>query len=161
MLATALTARPAPPAAPAAPLDLDERLALAALAVSDSGPLDLADVIRLPGALPGPEPAPCPYSTPVAACLHRAAARIASGWCTGRLVDEQGRRCLRGAIRAEAGGDWGTEVDACVLLLEVIRAEFGPDVETVPEANDHLLRGPQHAARILGAAATLADARHI
>lgn len=155
MPATVLTPAPARPTAPAKPLDIDDRLKLAALAVDariDTTPLDLADVIRLPVELPAPEPPPCPYATPVAACLWRAARRVEAGWCTGRLRDEQGRTCLLGAIRAEAGGG-GEERDAAVILLDAIRREFGPHVETVPAANDHLIRDGRMAARLLDEAA--------
>ena len=155
MPAPALTAPPARPAAPAEPLGFDDRLALAALAVDariQTTGLDLADVIRLPVELPAPEPPPCPYTAPVAACLWRAARRIEAGWCTGRLRDEQGRVCLIGAIRAEAPGG-GVADDACRVLLDAIRREFGPDVETVPAANDHLVRDGHMAARLLDEAA--------
>lgn len=161
MTTKTLTAPQAPPAAPAAPLSLDERLALAALAVDariQTTELDLADVIRLPIEMPDPEPEPCPYSTPVAACLWRAAARVTRGWCTGRMQDEDGRVCLRGAIHAETS-DWGVEVDACTLLLEVIQQEF-PDAETVPSWND-AQAGPARPTEFLRRAALLAADRGI
>lgn len=162
MPAPALTAVQAPPAA-TAPLDLDARLALAALAVDariHTKPLDLADVIRLPIETPAPQPEPCPYTTPVAATLHRAADRITRGWCTGQMRDETGAMCLRGAIHAEAGGNWATEVDACTFLLDVIQAEFDHSAETVPSWNDQQ-SGPDKPAAALRRAALLAHARSI
>lgn len=147
-------------AATARPLDFDQRLALAALAVDariTTTPLDLADVIRRPVDLPAqPEP---PHPTPVAALLQRAAHRLAAGgWCRDATVTEDGARCLYGALRAEDPGGHHID-DALMVLLEALRREFGPDVETIPTANDRLLRGQAHAVRILGDAAALADAR--
>ncbi|MFP8887818.1 DUF6197 family protein [Streptomyces mangrovi] len=155
-------ARPTTPSvpAPAEPLDLDQRLVLAALAVDarlDTEPLDLADIIRLPVDLPAP-PEPS-YPTPVAALLQRAARRLkTAGWCRGQTVDEAGARCLYGALRAEDPGGAHTD-DALAVLLTALRREFGPDIETIPAANDHLLRSRGHAVRILGDAAALADTR--
>lgn len=164
-LTAAAAARPATTAPPAAaPLDLDERLRLAVLAVDaaiDTEPLDLDDVIRAPEALSEAlwAPAPAHRPTPVAALLQRAAHRLQTGgWCRGATVDDQGARCLYGAIRAADPGGAHTD-DALAVLLTALRREFGPDVDTVPQANDHLLRDREHAVRILGAAADLADAR--
>ncbi|MGK5448831.1 DUF6197 family protein [Streptomyces radiopugnans] len=146
--------------APAEPLDLDQRLVLAALAVDarlDAEPLDLADIIRLPVELPAPPETA--YPTPVAALLQRAARRLkASGWCQGQTVDEAGARCLYGALRAEDPGGAHTD-DALAVLLTALRREFGPGIETVPTANDHLLADRKAAVRMLGDAAALADVR--
>ncbi|MGW3060734.1 DUF6197 family protein [Streptomyces goshikiensis] len=69
-------------------------------------PVDLAHVVTVP--LPPTLQPPEPYPTPVAALLHRAHHHLfTDGWCCGALVDEDGARCLVGAIRAEAGGDSG------------------------------------------------------
>lgn len=142
------------------PLDLDQRLALAALAVDarlGTAPLDLADVVTGPVELPAPlEPT---YPTPITALLQRAARRLQSGgWCRGTAVDEAGARCLYGALQAEDPG--GAHIDdALAVLLTALRREFGPDIETVPSANDHWVRGRGHAVRLLGDAARLADAR--
>ncbi|MGA4875855.1 DUF6197 family protein [Streptomyces lydicamycinicus] len=143
-------------------LSFDERLALAALAVDariDTRPLDLADVIRGPVDTPT-APAPQPYRTPIAGLFHRAQTRLLrDGWCADRLRDEQGARCLVGAIRAEAGSR-GEADDACTLLLDIVRSEFDPTAETIASWNDRQRDGHM-PARILGHAASRADARGI
>jgi hypothetical protein len=122
-------------------------------------PVDLADVVTGPVDT-GPAPLPDLYPTPVAALLQRAQHRLLTGgWCSGVLVDADGARCLLGAIRAGSGGDRGLEADAAAVLLDAIHRTFGEHVETVPSANDHLIRTQAHAVRLLGAAADLADAR--
>ncbi|MFJ7156425.1 hypothetical protein ACIQUQ_15935 [Streptomyces sp. NPDC101118] len=144
---------PAPESAPARGLTLEDRLALAdatmtarlaAAAVAyevntahiPTGPLDLTDVVRLPLA-PSPRPPGEAHTTPVAALLQRAHHRLATGgWCSGRLVDEDGARCLLGALRAEAHGDAGLEGSAADLLLDTIRRTFAADVPSVPRFND-------------------------
>ncbi|MGW5426865.1 DUF6197 family protein [Streptomyces sp. NPDC004059] len=98
---------------------------------------------------------PAPYSTPIAALLHRARARIeADGWTRGALR-EDGRRCLIGAIRIEAASRWDAD-DASALLLEVVQREFGGD--TVPSWNDQQT-SPRPVLLALGRAAELAHAR--
>ncbi|MFP8886820.1 DUF6197 family protein [Streptomyces mangrovi] len=159
MDSTITRAQATAPDAPPQPLDLDQRLALAALAVDAriaTTPLDLDDVITGPVALPA---APVrPYPTPAAALLQRAAQQLASGgWCRGATVDEGGARCLYGAVRAADPGGAHTDT-AMVVLLDAIRRRF-PTAETVPSANDELLPNGWAAARILGEAADLADAR--
>jgi hypothetical protein len=160
---TTATLTPSGPAATRKPLTFDERLALTALAVDariNTPPLNLADVIRLPEAAPqplAPTAAPCPYTTPIASLLHRARTRLeTSGWCTGALRDDQGARCLIGAIRAEASTG-GAADDACVLLLETIRRDFR-DVETIPSWND-ARRDLRLPLLYLDKAAALAHAR--
>jgi hypothetical protein len=160
---TPTTMRPVQkPATAVRPLDFDQRLALAALAVDarlDTGALDLADVVTGPVELPAaPE---LPYSTPVAALLQRAARRLTvGGWCRGRMVDETRARCLYGALQGEDPG--GAHIDGALrLLLEVLRREFGPGIETIPTVNDRLLSGQDHAVRVLRDAARLADARNL
>ncbi|MFF7858984.1 hypothetical protein [Streptomyces sp. NPDC007904] len=168
---TTTTAAPAPPAE----LTLEERLTLinteitarldkAAVAYEvntahiDLEPVDLADVVT--GLLDtGPAPLPDLYPTPVAALLQRAHHRLLTdGWCKDALVDEDGARCMLGAIRAEAGGNRGHEADAASVLLDAIRRHFGDHVDTVPSCND--AHGTDRAPlRMLDQAAHLADAR--
>ncbi|MEE4419537.1 DUF6197 family protein [Streptomyces bugieae] len=143
-------------------LTFDERLALAALAVDariNTEPLDLADVIRSPVDAPT-APVPQPYRTPIAALFHRAHTRLLrDGWCSDRLRDEQGARCMIGAIRAEAGSRSAAD-DACIFLLDIVRNEFDPTAETIASWNDRQRDGHM-PARILGHAASRADARGI
>lgn len=146
----------APAQAATKPLSFDERLALAALAVDariNTKPLNLADVIRIPVEAPAPATA-TPCSTPLASILHRAHVRLErDGWCRGALRDEDGSRCLIGAIQAAAPNRAAAD-GACNLLLDVIRRDF-PDVDTIPSWNDawrdgrlplrYLDRATQHA----------------
>ncbi|MEV7282675.1 hypothetical protein [Streptomyces sp. NPDC093111] len=120
-------------------------------------PVDLADVVTVP-LTPTLQP-PAPYPTPVAALLQRAHHRLLTGgWCSGALVDEDGARCMLGAIRAEAGGDSGLEADAASVLLDAIRRKFGEHVDSVPSFND--AHGTSRVPmRMLDQAAGLADAR--
>jgi hypothetical protein len=162
---TATAQHAASPSAPVGtpPLTFDERLALAALAVDariDSTPLDLADVIRIPAEAPLPaSSAICPYSTPLAALLHRAGIRLETGgWCTGALRDEQGAACLIGAIRAEAATRDQAD-DACAVLLEAIQKDFA-DADTIPSWND-TQANPRLPLLYLGRAADLAHARNL
>ncbi|MET8420686.1 hypothetical protein ABZV41_34855 [Streptomyces sp. NPDC005098] len=120
-------------------------------------PVNLADVITAPI---DTEPALLPElsPTPVAAVLQRAHHRLlTSGWCSGALVDEDGARCMLGAIRIEARGDRGLEADAAAVLLDAIRRQFG-DVDSVPSFNDAHGTG-RIPLRMVGQAAGLADAR--
>jgi hypothetical protein len=121
-------------------------------------PVDLADIVTVP-LNTGPTPLPELYPTPVAALLQRAHHRLLTGgWCTGALVDEDGARCLLGAIRAEARGDSGLEANAVTVLLDAIRRTFGDDVDSVPSFND--AHGSARVPlRMLDQAAHLADAR--
>ncbi|MDO0929719.1 hypothetical protein QQY24_31845 [Streptomyces sp. TG1A-8] len=170
-----ITAAPAPPTE----LTLEERLTLmnavmtarldeAAVAYEvntahiDTEPVDLADVITGPlitGPLTtGPAPLPELYPTPVAALLQRAHHRLLTGgWCSGALVDENGARCMLGAIRAEARGDSGLEASAAAVLLDAIRRRFGDNVDSVPSFNDAHSTG-RVPLRMLDQAAHLADA---
>ncbi|MEU0665748.1 hypothetical protein ABZ508_26680 [Streptomyces lavendulocolor] len=137
---------------------IDERLALANIAIEvDTAHIPAADPIPDIAAPPILRPArtPEPYSTPIAAVLQRALARLRDvGWCAEHY-DDQGAVCLVRAIRTEAGG--GTlGGQACQFLLDVIRAEFGP-WETVPSWND-AQPGPAVPLRILGQAAEQAAA---
>ncbi|MGK5500475.1 DUF6197 family protein [Streptomyces sp. URMC 125] len=160
---TTAATRPAQtPTAPSTvrPLDFDQRLALASLAVDariPTEPLDLAGIVTGPVDLPAP-PGPA-YPTPVAALLQRAAHRLETGgWCRSATIDTDGACCLYGGLRAEDPGDHHLD-DALRVLLEALRREFGPGIETVPAANDHLIRDRGHAMRILEDAAALADVR--
>lgn len=158
----------------AAPVELDLDARLAMVGAIMTGRLDEAAVAfevntahipatpipEITAPLPlTPAAAPCPYSTPIAAALHRARLRLEiGGWCTGQLRDEQGAACLIGVIRGEAGSR-GAADDACVLLLEAIRRDF-PNAESVPSWND-ARRDPQLPARYLERAAELAHARSL
>lgn len=138
-----------PPRAPASThLDLEARLALVGALMA--GRLDEAAVAfevntaHIPSADPIPEdtaplrltprPAPCPYSTPIAATLHRAHIRLeADGWCRDSLFDEAGAICPIRAIRLEAVSRREAD-DACVLLLDAIQRDFAT-AETIPSWN--------------------------
>ncbi|GAB2966128.1 DUF6197 family protein [Streptomyces heilongjiangensis] len=148
---------------------MTERLTMAAAAVDvntafrvpDVEAVDLADVVRVPSGVQPYRPPVDLYPTPVAAVLQRARARLErDGWTTGALVDEDGARCLYGAIRAEANGSAATESDALTVLLEAIRRRFPDedDAVTVPSFNDSC-SGPRTPLRLLGEAADLAHAR--
>lgn len=168
---TTTTAAPAPPKA----LSLEERLTLintemtarldeAAVAYEvntahiDLEPVDLADVVTGPVDT-GPAPLPDLYPTPVAALLQRAHHRLLTGgWCKDALVDEDGARCMLGAIRIEARGDSGLEANAAAVLLDAIRRKFGDDVDSVPSFNDAHGTG-RVPIRMVDQAAHLADAR--
>ncbi|MFE7948238.1 hypothetical protein [Streptomyces sp. NPDC057426] len=168
------TTQPAPAAAPPAELTLEERLTLidAAMTVRldeakvayevntahiPTEPVGLADVVTGPLDT-GPAPLPDLYPTPVAAVLQRAHHRLLTGgWCSGALADEDGARCMLGAIRIEARGDSGLEASAASVLLDAIRRKFG-DVDSVPSFNDaHGSAGVP--IRMVEQAAGLADAR--
>lgn len=106
-------------------------------------------------ALPGSRPA----RHPVAGLLHRASLRLRTdGWCAGALTDDDGRLCSLGAILRESGGDRHVEAQAMAVLLEAIRRQFGPHVESVPSFNDAWGNG-REPTRMLEQAAILADAR--
>lgn len=163
-------------AAPAAPTDLtlEERLAFIDTAMTDrlneaavayevnaahiaTEPVDMAAVVTGP-VDPGPAPLPELYPTPVAALLQRAHLRLLTGgWCKDVLVDEDGARCMLGAIRIEARGDSGLEATAAAVVLDAIRRTFG-DVDSVPSFND--AHGSARVPlRVVDQAAGLADAR--
>ncbi|TVL88469.1 hypothetical protein [Streptomyces sp. SAJ15] len=168
---------PAAPAAPAPPAELtfEERLDFLNTAMTlrldeakvayevntahiPTEPVDLADVVTGPVDT-GPAPLPDLYPTPVAALLQRAHHRLLTGgWCKDVLVDEDGARCMLGAIRIEARGDSGLESDAATVLLDAIRRTFGDDVDSVPSFND--AHGTARVPiRMVDQAAHLADAR--
>ncbi|MFH8342969.1 hypothetical protein [Streptomyces sp. AM6-12] len=173
---TATTAAPAPPKA----LSLEERLTLinteiavrldeAAVAYEINTahipiePVDLADVVTSPidtgPVVTGADPLPELYPTPAAALLQRAHHRLLTGgWCKDVLVDEDGARCMLGAIRIEAHGDSGLEASAAAVLLDAIRREFGDDVDSVPSFND-AHGSARTPIRMVDQAARLADAR--
>ena len=139
---------------------MDERLSLANVAFEvDTAHLPAADPIPAVVAPPAVTPTitPCPYSTPVAATLHRARVRLeTAGWCTGQLRDKQGAACAIGHIRAEAPTR-GAADDACAILLEAIQRDFR-SVDTIPSWND-AQRTPRLVLLYLDRAAALADSR--
>lgn len=156
------------PATQASALTLDERLALTHHTMDHR--LDRAavrfevDTVHIPAeqveiTIPNlPQTAtPAPYSTPIAALLHRAAIRLQTdGWCRGSLR-EDGRRCAIGAIRIEASSRHQAD-DASALLLEVIRRDFAD--ATVPSWNDSQT-SPRPVLLALGRAAELAHQRNL
>lgn len=154
-----MTTIAAPAASPPRPLTFDERLALAALAIDAriaTPTVDLADVIRTP--IDTQPPAPSPYTTPIAALLHRARLRIeADGWSREALVEEDGRRCAIGAIRREAANR-GHADNACVLLLEAIQRHW--QAETIPSWNA-AQTSPAPVLLAFDQAAELAHARNL
>ncbi|WP_428837868.1 DUF6197 family protein, partial [Streptomyces thermogriseus] len=93
------------------------------------------------------------------AVLQRAHRRLErDGWCAGATVDEDGRRCLYGALRAEATSP--AELDtALAVLLETIR-RHAPDAQSVPDFNDRWT-SPRTPLRVLEQAADLAHARSL
>ncbi|MGW1134578.1 DUF6197 family protein [Streptomyces griseoluteus] len=127
---------------PAPAPTLDERLALASLAMDarlDQAALAVAvNTARIP--LPEvtvphlPQTAtPNPYATPIAALLHRARVRIETdGWCRDALFDETGAVCPIRAIRLEAPSRDQAD-NACFLLLESIRRHW--QAATIPSWN--------------------------
>jgi len=154
-MATPLLAPAAPEQAPApapAPLGFEVRLAAVDAAMSvrlqEAGlavdvntahlpnvDFDLGDIVRLPASLPGP-PEP-EHASPVAAMLQRARRLLDErGWCTGCSRDEQGALCLVGAIQKAARGDRRLEMEGLNLLLEQIRRDLDPNVDTIPSWND-------------------------
>jgi hypothetical protein len=165
------TAPPTPPPA----LSLEERMAFVSAAMSvrldeakvayevntariDTEPVDLDDVVTGPLDT-GPAPLPQPYPTPVAAVLQRAHHRLLTGgWCSGALVDEDGARCILGAIRIEARGNSGVEADAAAVVLDAIRRRFGDHIDSAPGFNDSWTDA-RHPIRMLDQAADLADTR--
>ncbi|WP_086706885.1 DUF6197 family protein [Streptomyces antimycoticus] len=166
---------PTAPAESPADLSLEERLTLVNTAMTarldeaavayevntahiPTEPVDLADVVTVP-LTPTLQPPPESYPTPVAALLQRAHHRLLTGgWCSGVLVDEDGARCMLGAIRAEARGDSGLEASAASVLLDAIRRTFGDDVDSVPSFND-AYGSARVPLRMVDQAAGLADAR--
>ncbi|OEJ22531.1 DUF6197 family protein [Streptomyces subrutilus] len=164
---------PARTSAPPAELSLEARMAATDAAMTirleeaavayevntahiDTVPVDLGDVVTLP-LTPTLQP-PTPYPTPVAALLQRAHHRLLTGgWCSGALVDEDGTRCLYGAIHIEARSDQSLESRGLEVLMDAIRRKFG-DVDSVPSFNDGFASG-RTPMRMLDQAASLADAR--
>ncbi|GGP80410.1 DUF6197 family protein [Streptomyces melanogenes] len=166
---------PAPDAAPSVELTLEERLILTDAAMTvrldeaavayevntahvATEPVDLADIVTGPLDTGNSLPEEL-YRTPVAALLQRARHRLLTGgWCKDALVDEDGARCMLGAIRIEARGDSGLEAHATGVLLDAIRRTFGDDVNSVPSFNDAHGTG-RVPLRMVDQAAHLADAR--
>jgi hypothetical protein len=113
--------------------EMDGRCRMAALAV-DINSAHIATDPMPPTVLPIlPAPITAPYSTPIAALLHRARIRIETdGWCRDVLYDESGAICPERAIRLEAASRQ-QGYDASVLLLESIRRHWQAD--TIPSWN--------------------------
>ncbi|MEU6552095.1 hypothetical protein ABZ915_17690 [Streptomyces sp. NPDC046915] len=137
---------------------MDARLTLAGLAVDINSahiPTEPPVEITVPHL---PQTAvPNPYTTPLAALLHRARTRLQTdGWIRDALVDEEGRRCPIGAIRVEASSRDQAD-DACVLLLDAIQRHW--QAETIPSWN---ARQPSVAPVLIAfdRAADLAHARN-
>ncbi|MEU9444648.1 hypothetical protein AB0D42_27955 [Streptomyces sp. NPDC048304] len=162
-MTTATLAPAAPPA-----LTLDEKLALKSLEMDgllneaaiefevNTAHIELYPLAEITIPQTPQTAIPAPYSTPLAALLHRARVRIqADGWTRGACRDEDGRRCLIGAIQAEAASRHQAD-DACALLLDIVRREFGGD--TVPSWND-AQTSPRPVLLALGRTADHADAR--
>lgn len=164
-----MTTTLSPPATRPPTLTLDQRLALASLAMDDR--LDQAAVAfevntaRIPSEPPvdlaGPilpvlEPQPASAVAPLAACLRQARNILQErGWTRGELRRD-GAVCAVAAIRAAAASRSHAD-DACAILLDAIRQEL-PDAATVPSWNDaQTTAGP--VLRMLDKAAQLAE-RH-
>uniref|UniRef100_A0AAU3IBF9 Uncharacterized protein n=1 Tax=Streptomyces sp. NBC_01393 TaxID=2903851 RepID=A0AAU3IBF9_9ACTN len=153
--------------------EMDARLAQAAVAYEvntahiETTPVDWSR-IGAPSAPTAPLPTPpvpsappglAPHATPVAGLLHRASLRLRTdGWCAGALTDDDGHLCSLGAILRESGGERHIEAQAMAVLLETIRRQFGPHVESVPSFNDAWGNG-REPTRMLEQAAILADTR--
>lgn len=105
--------------------------------------VDLADVVRL---TPTDQTA-----TPVAALLTQARHRIMQpgGWSRDTVSNGRGGMCPIAAIQAEARSH-REEGEARRLLRQALGGS-----DSIPEMNRRL-RGPQHAALVLGQAAQLA-----
>ncbi|MCX5598414.1 hypothetical protein OOK29_09715 [Streptomyces phaeochromogenes] len=164
--------RATPPVTAPVELDLEARLAIvdaimaaridrAGLAFDiNTAYISAAPPVEIAAPLPlTPTAAPDPYTTPIAGTLQRARGRIMQdGWCRDAIFDEAGAICPIRAIRLEAASR-GQADDACVFLLDVIRAEL-PSVETIPSWNsDQTSAAP--VLRYLDRAADLAHARLI
>jgi len=170
---------PASPPRPAEPLTLDERIIftshLMSVRLAEAAVAFEVRTAHIAGADPIPEtpatlpltptltPAPRPnrYSTPMADLLDRARNYIATrGLLIGALRDEndiEGARCPIGALRYEAGANRHLANDACVLLLEVIQAEF-THAETIPSWVDAQF-SPAPVLACMSRAAELAHTR--
>ncbi|MGW6744843.1 DUF6197 family protein [Streptomyces sp. NPDC055025] len=169
-MAVPTTAPPVPPAA----LSLEERIVFVTAAMTvrleeaavayevntahiPIDPVDPGDILTIPPT-PTLQPPPTPYPTPVAALLQRAHHRLLTGgWCAGALADENGARCLYGAIHIEAGGDQSLESRGLQVLMDAIRRNVG-ETDSVPSFNDNFASG-RIPMRMLDQAAGLAEAR--
>lgn len=172
---------PASPPRPAEPLTLDERitftsylmsvrLAEASVAfevrtahIAGADPIPDVPAVRPLTPTLAPAPQPSLYSTPMADLLDRARNYIATrGLLRGNLRDEndvEGARCPIGALRYEAGANRHLADDACVLLLDVIQAEFS-DAETIPSWVD-AQTSPAPVLACMNRAAELAHTRSL
>lgn len=151
------------PIRPATQPTFEERLRDAALAVDinsahiETRPFDLGDIITVPVA--EPQTPMTPTTKPVADVLQQARQiLISDGWCRNAQRDDQGQRCLYGAVRAAARGNGHAETAALSLLMEAIERQFGGD--SIPTFNDQC-RDSGPIMRVLGMAADLAETRGI
>jgi hypothetical protein len=149
---------------PAPAPTLDDRLALARLAMDARLAAASADMLIRTAHIPTPDveigpPILTAPDRPLAQLLTRAAHRLATvGWSQHSAVTGAGAICPLWAIRAEAGSE-REEGEARSLLLEAIRSE-APDVVSVPYWNARQT-GPSVPIRMLHTAARLADHRGI
>jgi hypothetical protein len=154
-----LTSTAAPTRAAARALTLDERFALASLAMDNrlNGAGLTFDVntagIPIPDVEIGPPILPAD-DRPIARLLERAASRLAAArWSRHTAVDSTGAICPLYAIHLEAGND-REEGEARTLLLQAIRGE-DRNVVSIPHWNSRQ-GGPAAPIRMLQAAARLA-----
>jgi hypothetical protein len=112
-------------------------------------PVDLADVITVPVAVPTGE-----RLAPVAALLRRAQVRVLrpGGWSRETGTDGAGGVCLEYALQAEARSE-AEEQEARIVLRSVLGSG-----DPITHINRRLSGAPE-AARLLGQAARLAAAR--
>lgn len=138
---------------PAAPLTLDDRLALASLAMDSA--LDAAGLrldvgtahIGIPETPVDPQPAAVQPTTPTAV-LREAGRLIAErGWCQ-RWLTTGTALCARGAIEAAAGGEGALADDAEAVLFAAIDGEQPGAYLSVPDWNDRQA-GPAAVLRML------------
>ncbi|MGW6872892.1 DUF6197 family protein [Streptomyces xanthophaeus] len=142
----------------AAPLTLEERLALAGLAMDGRlGRAGIENDVRtahiaiaeLPEILVAPQPAAPAVPTTAKEVLREAARLItAHGWRKGYVGSKTTGYCVIGAVQAAAGGDSRLEDAAEALLLDRIRAEQ-PDLLSAGQWND-AQSGPGPVVRMLG-----------
>lgn len=154
-----LTSAAAPTRATARALTLEEKMALASLAMD--GRLNGAGLtigvntahIPIPDVEIGP-PILVADDLPIARLLERAATRLAAArWSRHSAIDSTGAICPLYAIHLEAGND-REEGEARTLLLQAIRAE-DRHVVSIPHWNSQQ-SGPAAPIRMLQAAARLA-----
>ncbi|MFD5675596.1 hypothetical protein [Streptomyces sp. NPDC127040] len=129
-------------AAAGPPLTLDERFALAGLAMDHRLAYAGAAIavstahIDIPEILVDPLPATAPAPATVDAVLREAGRLITKrGWCRRWLTDGTAL-CARGAIQAAAGGEGALADDAEAALYAAIEREQPGAYLSVPDWND-------------------------